>query len=251
MIKLYLNAKLMSVSNIPFYLGNYKSFTLNIDESNDILTFKFIFYKHDNTRIDLIKSFNRTEYTNNIAKVYLIRKSSTDDYSDISLCRKYNNVDDPYSISSNDGEFSFALVYFEKDTTCVIPRFNFQDTYTTNGETILIDFNNRSAQEVLFDISPSALKIRNIWLAKKESVGDTLDVKSSVSYLESQIDILYKIIENSGIDISNYKEIFDAVDKTSCLKVKDNAHIVNELLTNKQLVRTRQKIYRKKLSELN
>jgi hypothetical protein len=251
MIKLYLDTKIITTSNIPFYLSNYKFFTLDINETEDLVTFNFTFNKHDDSTVNLVKNFNKLEYANSIVKLSLVRDSSKDDYKDISVLRKYSNVDDPYISGSSVGEFSFARVYFGNDTIYVIPRFNFKDTYTTNGETILMDFNGKSSQEVLFTISPSALNIRNKWVVKKESVGDMLDVKSSISYLESQVDLLYKIIEKSGIDISEYKNIFDAVDRTSCLKVKDENHIINEMLTNKQLVRTRQELYRRKLKELN
>lgn len=83
------------------------------------------------------------------------------------------------------------------------------------------------------------LKKRKI---KAKLISNT-DIYSSISYLESQIDLLTKIILSLEKENNEYKEMLKEADKYSILNIKSKDKIIEEFKNDKAKIRKLQKEY--------
>ena len=93
----------------------------------------------------------------------------------------------------------------------------------------------------------------NKWCIKKETIDPTVDISKSASYLEAEIDVLYKIIEllleKTEIDASEYQPVIDAVARHNVLDIKNINKLNSELDEDKEHVRKIQEMFYKEAYE--
>jgi len=85
------------------------------------------------------------------------------------------------------------------------------------------------------------------WNMKKFILNPNIDISKSATYLETEVDTLYKIInillDKIKIDVSEYQPIIDAVERNNVLNIKNLEKLVSEIDEDKQNIRKQQKIY--------
>lgn len=92
------------------------------------------------------------------------------------------------------------------------------------------------------------------WLPKRV-LQSTLSTNTSLSYMEGQIDVLYKIIgkliEKTGIDVSEYQKVLDAVEQESSVNLKGVNSIADDMIKEKGFVRKEQRRYYNQLENIS
>lgn len=126
----------------------------------------------------------------------------------------------------------------------------YDNTKFTHIEKPLIDSNHI---EMLLSSCQEFRDYYNKWCIKKETIDPTVDVSKSASYLEAEIDVLYKIIEllleKTEIDASEYQPVIDAVARHNVLDIKNINKLVSEIDEDKANVRKRQEMFYKEAYE--
>ena len=237
-------------------INQYKDIRLKVSETESDVVIKVTFeYKTKALgEYSLEEKFKKSEYKNSVLEVTLLKNNTLSPYNELLLLRKFCRVQAPISSSDNSRCFWCASMFITDDTIYVVPRIRLTSTSNIfdNSEHIDTSFENLTPQKVLFNFCSEAKAIAEKWHAKKIYLGD-IDVNSSISYLENQVDVLYKIIEKivekTGVDVSEYKDVLDAVENSSSLKVNTIEKITSKLNRDKALVRHCQEEYYTKRKE--
>jgi hypothetical protein len=256
MIKVINNTSLVyDITRIP-HINQYRDITLYASETEDQLYIKVAFISGTEAFESYIleKTFDKNAIKGTLCDITFIRSTSYSPYNIFVIGRKFNRVDAPLRNPTNERIFSFATLYIANNgDVYIIPRWRL--THTSNKfdgcDYSEVAFNGRTPQEILFELVPETVDITKAWYIKKETLGDSIDTRTSVTYLENQVDVLYKIIEKliaaTNIDVSEYADILDAVDKTSVMNINSIEKIVNKINRDKKYIRTKQKEYHDKL----
>ena len=258
MIKVINNTSLVyDLTRIP-YINQYRDVTLYASETEDQLYIKvaFISGTTDFESYVLEKTVNKSAIKGIICDISFFRTTSYTPYDTMIVSKKYNRVDAPMANPTNERLYSFAALYIAQNgDVYIIPRWRLtQNSNKFEGcEYSEVQFKGRTPQQVLFEVVPETAVIPKPWKIKKETLGDSIDPRTSITYLENQVDVLYKIIEllisATNIDVSQYREILDAVDTYSTLNINSTEKILNKINRDKAFIRQKQKEYHDNLRE--
>ena len=238
-------------------INQYTDISLSASETNDTITINMQFMSNvpNIPNYTLSKVFYKNEYKNTIADITCLKKKVEAPYDLLIITRKANRVVAPVTTPTNYRLLPYATIFITDDITWIIPRVRLTNTSNKfdNSEYSEEYFGTRTTQQVLFSHCPEAKLISDKWYVKKEALSDSIDVNTSISYLENQVDVLYKIlnklIEKTGIDVSEYQDIINSVDKNSSLNINSLEKVNNKISKNKKHIRDRQKVYYRMLKE--
>ena len=165
------------------------------------------------------------------------------------------NIYDPGYMFKDPCSKRCAAVYITKDSKdiYIYPFCKFHSNKKeAEGFTYLekdISGNNRCS--LMESTCKEYGKYRQKWNIKKKILYPTVDISKSAAYLEAEVDLLYKIIgtivSENNIDISQYKDILDAIEKHNVLNIKSPEKIASEIEEDKGNVRKRQNEYYEEL----
>ena len=238
-------------------VNQYRDISISATETEDTLTIKAHFTPSASymSEYDIEKTFYKSEFKDTVTDLTLIKKKIENPYELMVLTRKYNRVVAPLVAPVNGRLLPYATVFITDDTVWIIPRvrLTINSNKFDNCEYSEEDFGDKTTQQVLFDHCPEAKAVADKWYIKKEALSDSIDVNSSISYLENQVDVLYKIldqlIEKTGIDVEEYKDIMNEVNVNSSLTVNSLEKVASKISKNKKQIRDRQKAYYRMLRE--
>ena len=146
---------------------------------------------------------------------------------------------------SNNCIFELARVFIDGDTVSIV--FYYPNADILNAENVELPPSIIVPEQALFQYNDNARSIRDAWLLKQEIIGNIVDTSKSITYLESQIDILYKCVQKlmiaANIDNTDFNDIFAAVNENSVLAIKGTDKILDEIRTDKARIREIQKEY--------
>lgn len=239
-------------------VNQYKDISISASETDDTLTIRIDFISGV-PNIDsyfLEKTFYKNEFKGIVTSINVFKKKFESPYNLLVLTRKYNRVAAPMSTPVNSKSCDVGTLYISEDNTVwIVPRIRLSENSHKfdNCEYSEEVFGERTTQQVLFEHCPEAKIVADKWYIKKEALSDSIDVNSSISYLENQVDVLYKIlnkiIEKTGIDVSEYQEILTEVERASSLNINTLTDVKDKINKNKGYIRGRQQAYYRMLRE--
>lgn len=158
----------------------------------------------------------------------------------------YEMVSRYYAASEQQNEaFGLCRVSISPDHSDIVVFLNRETNYECpDAENVYTPDCQYTKTQIMQQYSPF-YKERCDYIHKKVTMMRSLDIYNTVTYLESQIDALTRMILRNvpDTDTTPEAEILKEVDKHSVLDVKSTDKILEELKTDKQLVRDLQKEY--------
>ncbi len=258
MIKIYDKTDINDLSNSE-NLSNIVDVGYNFYEDNkDIYCEVFIQYSGDPELDTNHASFqtviNKEIYRGQIIMISLYRESQLSDrFTKIAYSAKYNKLSGTLSTPRDLAKFNAATVWIPYDVNepiIILPQIR---TKPEGNRIEGLDYeeielvNKDTAQLTLFTLSEDAKMKKDLWELKKQYISDLIDPYETITYLEGQVDVLSKVIniilDKTGIDAGEYKEILKTIDDNNVISVKPLDRINSELLTSKHKVRNLQKEY--------
>ena len=207
----------------------------------------------ENTDETFSAIINKKLYAGQLLSIALLRAQAHTTFNRININTKYNKLIPPLSKFVDPRVFTTMSIWVPKNVTTT-PILILPHTKTTeNGNRIegfeyeIVDLIDRDPQTTLISkVEEAGSKVEK-WYLKKQTVCDLIDPYDSLSYLEGQIDVLSKIInmliEKTGLNVEEYQEILDSIDRYSVINVKTLDKINSEIATDKAKVRSIQKEY--------
>lgn len=238
-------------------INQYSDIHLTVTETEDTITFKADFTSATVMINDysLEKTFNKDEYKNTICDITFMKRKLENPYELMLLTRKANRLSAPMSSPTTSRLCPYATVFITDDIVYIVPRvrLTLNSNKFDNSEYTSIDFGEKTTQQVLFEYVPEAKTVQDKFFIKKEALGDSIDPYSSISYLENQVDVLYKIIDKlidkTGIDVSEYSGILSEVAVNSSLNINSLEKTESKIHKGKSYIRKRQEAYYRMLRE--
>lgn len=238
------------------FIGSSVYVVYSFDESDDSISFGFkLISMFDSSKVysDRVVTINKKEYSGGL---YSITSSRTGDKLGVHIFPKYagRNVSRPFLL--DDDVCNLVRFYITDDLQNMYIYLYYHDTSTDvlgnlPIETVDLGVNN-SVDGLFFSKCPEVREKMTKWNAKI-NLQNKVNAYNSISYLEGQLDVLYKIveklIEKTGIDVSEYKELLDSVDSSSVLTLKDVKVVTEDILDDKSNVRKAQIEYYKVLKD--
>ena len=235
------------------------AYTFREDENNlyiDIaITYNSEWYDdmtNDNNDETFSTVINKKLYAGQLLSIALLRAQAHTTFNRINVNTKYNKLIPPLSKSADPRVFTTMSIWIPSNTSDSI--LIFPHTRTTEAgnqiegmEYEVVDLIDRDPQTTLISkVEEAGFKVEK-WYLKKQTVCDLIDPYDSLSYLEGQVDVLYKIIdmliEKTGVDVGEYQELLNNIDRYSVVNVKTLDKINSEIITDKAKVRSIQKGY--------
>lgn len=134
-------------------------------------------------------------------------------------------------------------VHFETENTLVYIRSHYDNV---QGVTNVSMEEDKSSVDAMSTYSEEASKIFVKVMAKKDFLNE-VDTLNSVSYMEAQLDIVTKIILNSGLaDSDDLKEILVKADEYGIYRNNDKEKLLSKM-NDKKLFREKQLAYYEKV----
>ena len=163
----------------------------------------------------------------------------------------YSNLYDDGYITKDGASTRFLSLYITKDKQDIYihPFFRFHSNAVDQEgyryiEKDIIDSDHlammtSSCQELKDHIDK--------WNLKKNTLDPNIDISKSATYLETEVDALYKIIgillEKTKTDVPEYQPIIEAVERHNVLNIKSLNKLVAEIDEDKQNIRKQQEVY--------
>ena len=193
-------------------------------------------------------------YAGEIMMVTLTRPNLSTIYTKIIFSTKYSNLHgNVYSPKLFPKLFNAVSIIMPKDyindAIMIMPhmRTKIDGNQVDGCEYEEVELIDKDPQTTLINLSEEASIKRDAWLLEKQCITPLIDPYESAAYLEGQVDVLSKIvkllIEKTGLDIGEYKEIMDSIDSNSLIGVKPLDIINSDIIKDKGRVREVQKKY--------
>jgi hypothetical protein len=224
----------------------YRDIIFSITESDTVLTLSFDLINNYGKKIHtIISEVNKQDNADKITTIVMSEKSG-------SITSKIVNNYTKIGFTSADyqqdyGDINLARLYISEDMKDVCIYLYFPAPNVLGCTNIEVKDDPAISSFYLFQYCESAKKIYDNWMTKQTIIGNPIDMSKSITYLESQVDILYKILNSivakTNIDVSEFKSVIDAIDANSVLNIKTQDKIVEELNTDKAEIRRLQKQY--------
>ena len=203
------------------------------------------------------KRYNYAEYKGkaiqiNIQNTEFVMEMT--DYEIFSYVDKYANVKNSQSRRS---VFDIARVVFDEECKNVIILFKYHTNKIGNVERIPFDYINYTGVGILKKHSEFFKKLHDKYTTKSKMINQ-IDQYNSIAYLESQVDILTRLVlkllsANNIID--EEKEILagilSKVEENSVLDIKDIESVMKEFENKKHVRELQRKYYEDKQKNLN
>lgn len=190
--------------------------------------------------LSLSKEMCKNKYVNIILrKQNIIGKA----YNDIIGSTCYTHVQGTYKQDSDNANHAILGVFFDDDEIIVQNKLSLnKDDIILDGDYNIIQTPSNFKGQYISYYSKNFANSEIAFKKKRNNIGNYIDINDSASYLENEIDILYKIIEilisKLGIDIGeDYKNIIQQISHLNILSYKTPEKILDEILTNKTAVR--------------
>lgn len=149
-----------------------------------------------------------------------------------------------YSASANQNEeYKLCRVSIAPDCKDIVVFLEKATDYTCpDAENIAMPKGTLTKTQIIQQYSPF-YKERCDYIHKKVAMMKSVDIYNTVTYLESQVDALTRLILQLTNSNSEAAKILRKADKYSVLDIKDEDKILQELETDKKNVRDMQKEY--------
>lgn len=240
------------------FIGSSVSVVYSFEKSEGSISFGFkLISMFDSSKIysDRVVTINKNDYSGGL---YSITSSRTGDKLGIHISPKYTKREVSKPFMWDDDVCNLVRFYITDDLQNMYIYLYYNDTSTdTLGNLPIesVDLGvNYSVDELFFSKCSEIHEKMTKWNAKIDLQNKVNDY-NSISYLEGQLDVLYKIveklIEKTGTDVSEYKELLDSVDSNSVLTLKDIKVVTGDILDDKSNVRKAQTEYYKVLKGLS
>lgn len=242
------------------FLGNHAYAEYNIKETNDIVSFYFkVVDMNDSTKIyyDNTVDINKKDCVGGVYTITLDFRNCdnpslmliphlTKRKSSISRYMPDNNINNLIRFYITD-DMQDLYVYF----------YYYNQNETEIADTTIIDLESDkyySADHAFVSNCPELQKKMPYWNAKVDLQNKVVAL-NSISYLEDQVDILYKIIQllikKTGVDISEYQDILNSIETNNVVSLKSISAIKKDIDEDKANVRKAQKEYYEQIQKLN
>lgn len=232
------------------FIGSSVYVLYSFSESDDGIHFGFkLVSMFDSSKVysDRVVNINKKGYSGGL---FSITSSRTGDKYGVHIYPKYTSrkVSKPFSWDVD--VCNLVRFYITDDLQDMYIYLYYNDTSTTTLgdlpiETVDLGVNS-SVDELFFSKCPEIQEKMTGWNAKID-LQNRVNAYNSISYLEGQLDVLYKIveklIEKTGTDVSEYQELLNSVDTNSVLTLKDVKVVTKDILNDKSNVRKAQTEY--------
>lgn len=150
----------------------------------------------------------------------------------------------PYQYSTwnlrGDDALKIARFFVGDDECWILPSQRCDDV--AGVENITIDYKTESYMGTLVKNSPAFAEIFRVYRMKRRLINET-DIYASITYLETQVDALTRIVLARLADDNPYKGILAAADAHSVLDIKSADKAVAEITADKAKIRALQEKY--------
>jgi hypothetical protein len=224
----------------------FRDISYNITETADAITFSIVLYDSNAIALDpMTMTFDKQKTAGKITTVMVSEK-----LHQFSLISTYNFNKILLSGVGSRQDYGITNVlrfYIDEETMDTTVALYYPATDIVGATNVDLPVTAYNIGEQFLENCPKAKARYLKWLEKQQIVGDPIDMASSITYLESQVDVLYDILKTIiakiDIDVTKYQTLLNAVDATSVLTVKDIDKIVSEIQSDKASIRDIQKNY--------
>ena len=242
--------------------NNYeKAFRLKYQEIIDKITLKFTeddvnFYvyvsikykniteKDEDVIHDFFLPLSKEMCKNKYVNVILRRQNTAKEaYNGIIGPTCYTHVQGTYKQDSDDLNHVILGVFFDDDEIIVQSKLHVnKDNIILDGDYNVVQPPSEFKGQYIYHYSEKFANLEAIFKKKRYHIGNHIDINNSASYLENEVDLLYKIIEilinKLGIDIGeDYRNIIQQISDLNVLSYKTPEKILDEILTDKTATR--------------
>ncbi len=242
------------------FLGNHAYAEYNVKETTDIVSFYFkVIDMNDSTKIyyDNTVNINKRDYAGGIYTITLdFRDRDNPSLMLIPHLTKRNSGIGRYMTDNNiNNLIRFYITDDMQDLYVYFYYYNQNETEIAGAAIIDIEPDKYySANHAFVSNCPELQKKMPYWNAKVD-LQNKVVAFNSISYLEDQVDILYKIIqllvEKTDIDISEYQDILNSIETNNVVNLKSISVIKKDIDEDKANVRKAQKEYYEQIHKLN
>lgn len=254
MITVYRKSLIIPINNDEKSMYNYKDIDWAITENNVAYTITQTITRYDEDSIKASLEIDKTLYRNKAIVIYYTHKANK-----LEMDLMYDKMARNAFIAAQDAIQTtiFKGYLDDKSNLYLYPYRVYKENQFVDKNITLVPVEFTPPKDtninVFLSCIPQVKKLADQWRIKQKIVGNPVDPLDSISYLETQVDMLTCIILNNmtnNIQIPDeYLQVLKTAKEYSCIPLKNQKQMIEEMNVDKAKIREIQQEYHRTKSK--